>query len=110
LRLQLIGLARGVLSPSFKPEGSIEIRKVAHAFLEMRKRLQGQLTQRTEMLAGVSHDLRTPLTRMRLQLAMMPPSSEVEGLHKDVEEMSNMLEGYLMFARGKGLRNLAKQT
>lgn len=94
---------KGRSFPSFKPEGSIEIRKVAHAFLEMRKRLQGQLTQRTEMLAGVSHDLRTPLTRMRLQLAMMPPSSEVEGLHKDVEEMGNMLEGYLMFARGEGL-------
>ncbi len=94
---------KGRSFPSFKPEGSIEIRKVAHAFLEMRKRLQGQLTQRTEMLAGVSHDLRTPLTRMRLQLAMMPNSSEVEGLQKDVEEMSKMLEGYLMFARGEGL-------
>lgn len=94
---------KGRSFPDFKPEGSNEIRKVAQAFLRMRERLHRQLTQRTEMLAGVSHDLRTPLTRMRLQLAMMPSSSEVEGLHKDVEEMGNMLEGYLTFARGDGL-------
>ena len=94
---------KGRSFPDFKPEGSTEIRKVAQAFLEMRERLHRQLTQRTEMLAGVSHDLRTPLTRMRLQLAMMPLSSEVEGLQKDIEEMSNMLEGYLTFARGEGL-------
>jgi two-component system osmolarity sensor histidine kinase EnvZ len=93
---------KGRSFPYFKPEGSTEIRKVAQAFLNMKERLQKQLTQRTEMLAGVSHDLRTPLTRMRLQLAMMPFSSETEGLQKDVEEMSNMLEGYLTFARGEG--------
>lgn len=94
---------KGRSFPYSKPEGSTEIRKVAHAFLNMRERLQRQLSQRTEMLAGVSHDLRTPLTRMRLQLAMMPPSSETEGLQKDVEEMGKMLEGYLTFARGEGL-------
>lgn len=94
---------KGRSFPFFKPEGSTEIRKVAQAFLNMKERLQRQLTQRTEMLAGVSHDLRTPLTRMRLQLAMMPLSSETEGLQKDVEEMGNMLEGYLTFARGEGL-------
>jgi two-component system osmolarity sensor histidine kinase EnvZ len=94
---------KGRLFPDLKPEGATEIRKVAKAFLGMRERLHRQLTQKTEMLAGVSHDLRTPLTRMRLQLAMMPPSSESEGLQKDVEEMSNMLEGYLTFARGEGL-------
>jgi two-component system osmolarity sensor histidine kinase EnvZ len=94
---------KGRSFPYFKLEGSLEIRKVAHAFLNMRERLQRQLTQRTEMLAGVSHDLRTPLTRMRLQLAMMPHSSETEGLQKDVEEMGKMLEGYLTFARGEGL-------
>ncbi len=94
---------KGRSFPDFKPEGSTEIRKVAQAFLGMKERLHRQLTQRTDMLAGVSHDLRTPLTRMRLQLAMMPLSSEVEGLQKDVEEMSNMLEGYLAFARGDGL-------
>lgn len=94
---------KGRPSPNFKPEGATEIRKVSKAFLGMKERLRRQLTQRTEMLAGVSHDLRTPLTRMRLQLAMMEPSFEVEGLQKDVEEMSNMLEGYLTFARGEGL-------
>jgi two-component system osmolarity sensor histidine kinase EnvZ len=94
---------KGRSFPHFKPEGATEIRKVAQAFLNMKERLQRQLTQRTEMLAGVSHDLRTPLTRMRLQLAMMPLSSETEGLQKDVEEMGKMLEGYLTFARGEGL-------
>lgn len=94
---------KGRSFPYFKPEGSTEIRKVAQAFLNMKERLLRQLTQRTEMLAGVSHDLRTPLTRMRLQLAMMPNSSETEGLQKDVEEMGKMLEGYLTFARGEGL-------
>lgn len=94
---------KGRSFPYSKPEGSTEIRKVAQAFLNMKERLQRQLTQRTEMLAGVSHDLRTPLTRMRLQLAMMPVSSETEGLQKDVEEMGKMLEGYLTFARGEGL-------
>lgn len=94
---------KGRSFPYFKPEGSTEIRKVAQAFLNMKERLQRQLTQKTEMLAGVSHDLRTPLTRMRLQLAMMPVSPETDGLQKDVEEMSKMLEGYLTFARGEGL-------
>lgn len=100
---------KGRSFPDFKPEGSTEIRKVAQAFLGMRERLHRQLTQRTEMLAGVSHDLRTPLTRMRLQLAMMPLSAEAEGLQKDIEEMSNMLEGYLTFARGEGLEE-ARET
>ncbi len=94
---------KGRAFADLKPEGATEVRKVAQAFIRMRERLQRQLTQRTEMLAGVSHDLRTPLTRMRLQLAMMPPSAEVEGLQKDIDEMGNMLEGYLTFARGEGL-------
>jgi len=94
---------KGRSFPAFKPEGAIEIRKVTHAFMNMKERLQRQLTQKADMLAGVSHDLRTPLTRMRLQLAMMMPSPEVDGLQKDIEEMNKMLEGYLTFARGEGL-------
>ena len=88
---------------AFKTEGAIEIRKVARALMTMKERLHQQMTQKTEMLAGISHDIRTSLTRMRLQLAMMRPSSEVEGLQQDVEEMSAMVEGYITFARGEGL-------
>lgn len=99
---------KGRSFPNFKPEGATEIRKVTKAFLEMKARLNRQLTQRLDMLSGVSHDLRTPLTRMQLQLAMMPPSSEVDGLQKDIDEMSQMLEGYLTFARGEGLEETSE--
>ena len=88
--------------PNFKPEGAQEVRQAAAAFLKMRERIQRQITQRTEMLAGVSHDLRTPLTRMRLALDMLGDSPEVEELKTDVAEMETMIEGYLAFARGEG--------
>ena len=87
---------------TFKPEGATEVRQAAQAFNLMRQRIQRQIQQRTEMLAGVSHDLRTPLTRMKLQLAMM---GDIEGradLDEDVAEMERMVEGYLAFARGEG--------
>lgn len=87
--------------PNFKPEGATEVRKAAQAFLTMKERLRRQITQRTEMLAGVSHDLRTPLTRMKLQLAMMDQSVDVKGLITDVSDMERMVEGYLAFARGE---------
>lgn len=93
---------KGRDAPGFKPEGAAEVRQAAAAFLQMRARIQRQISQRTEMLAGVSHDLRTPLTRMRLQLAMLPDSPEVEELKEDVREMETMIEGYLAFARGEG--------
>lgn len=86
----------------FKPEGASEIRQAAHAFLRMRDRIHRQITQRTEMLAGVSHDLRTPLTRMKLQLALMPQTDDINELRADVNEMERMVEGYLAFARGEG--------
>jgi two-component system osmolarity sensor histidine kinase EnvZ len=86
----------------FKPEGAREVRQAASAFLAMRDRIQRQIAQRTEMLAGVSHDLRTPLTRMKLELAMLGDGDGVADLQRDVAEMERMLEGYLAFARGEG--------
>lgn len=85
----------------FKPSGAREIRRAGGAFLVMKDRIQRQIAQRTEMLAGVSHDLRTPLTRMKLQLAMLGDSDEVKDLKRDVIEMEKMVQGYLAFARGQ---------
>ncbi len=88
--------------PDFKLQGATEVRQAAAAFNTMRERIRRQITQRTEMLAGVSHDLRTPLTRMKLQLAMLDEGPEVADLTADVLEMEKMLGGYLAFARGEG--------
>lgn len=85
-----------------KPEGGTEVRQAAVAFNRMQERIRRFLAQRTEMLAGVSHDLRTPLTRMRLALAMMPPGEDAKELSADVDEMERMVDGYLAFARGEG--------
>lgn len=84
----------------FKPSGAVEVRRAGDAFIRMRDRLDRHIRQRTEMLAGVSHDLRTPLTRLKLELAMLhdvPAAAEMQG---DVDEMEDMIEGYLAFARG----------
>ena len=94
--------------PDFKPQGATEVRQAAAAFNRMRARIQRQMTQRTEMLAGVSHDLRTPLTRMKLQLAMLRDAPEIEELKGDVAEMERMVEGYLAFARGEGTERPAE--
>jgi len=93
---------KGRDTPNFKPEGAQEVRQAASAFIEMRDRIQRHITERTKMLAGVSHDLRTPLTRMQLQLALLSEEDGVAELKEDVSEMSRMLEGYLAFARGEG--------
>ena len=85
-----------------KPGGATEVRQAAFAFGQMRQRILRQFSQRTEMLAGVSHDLRTPLTRMKLQLAMLERSPEIKELEDDVHDMQKMIEGYLAFARGEG--------
>lgn len=95
------GFGKGREVADFRPSGAKEVRQAAHAFLRMRERIHRQITQRTEMLAGVSHDLRTPLTRMKLQLAMLGNGSEVSDLKSDVDEMERMVEGYLSFARGQ---------
>lgn len=90
--------------PNFKPEGATEVRQAARAFANMRSRIQRQIDQRTEMLAGVSHDLRTPLTRLRLQVEMLDNAApeDVADIKADVDEMQRMLDGYLAFARGEG--------
>ena len=86
----------------FRSGGAQEVRQAATAFNLMRERIQRQIRQRTDMLSGVSHDLRTPLTRMKLQLAMLGSSLEIDELKADVSEMEKMIEGYLTFARGEG--------
>jgi two-component system osmolarity sensor histidine kinase EnvZ len=93
---------KGRDTPSFKPEGASEVRQAANAFLDMRRRIQRQISQRTDMLAGVSHDLRTPLTRMKLQLELMPDSPDIRDLKSDVQHMQQMVQGYLDFVRGDG--------
>ena len=92
---------RGQDVERFKPAGAREVRQAAHAFLDMRARLKRQLEQRTQLLAGVSHDLRTPLTRLRLQLALMPKSEERDAARRDLADMETALEEYLAFARGQ---------
>jgi two-component system osmolarity sensor histidine kinase EnvZ len=87
-----------------RPEGAIEVRRAATAFNRMQERLRRFLAQRTTMLAGVSHDLRTPLTRLRLSLAMLPetPSGDLAEMTADIEEMEKLIGIYLAFARGEG--------
>ena len=84
----------------FRPRGAREVRQAGHAFLEMKRRIERNLEQRTTMLNGVSHDLRTILTRFKLSLALISQTPEVEDLERDIDEMARMLEGYLAFARG----------
>src|SRR5437660_2949930 len=86
--------------PNFRPRGAREVRRAAQAFLEMKARVERSIEQRTAMLAGVSHDLRTILTRFKLELALLGDSREIEAMKKDVDEMAGMLEAYLAFARG----------
>ena len=86
----------------FRPRGAREVRQAAQAFLEMRERIRQHVEQRTTMLAGVSHDLRTVLTRFKLELALLRDSPEILALRSDVNEMQHMLEDYLAFAKGDG--------
>jgi len=86
--------------PNFRPRGAREVRRAAAAFIEMKTRIERAIEQRTAMLAGVSHDLRTVLTRFKLELALIDTNPEVEAMKKDVDEMARMLEAYLAFARG----------
>jgi two-component system, OmpR family, osmolarity sensor histidine kinase EnvZ len=85
---------------NFRPRGAREVRRAAAAFLEMKGRVERAIEQRTTMLAGVSHDLRTVLTRFKLELALLGSTPETDAIKKDVDEMAGMLEAYLAFARG----------
>ncbi|MBI1359465.1 MAG: histidine kinase [Alphaproteobacteria bacterium] len=92
---------RGEDLPNYKPSGAREVRQAAHSVIRMRNRIRRFIDQRTAMLAGVSHDLRTPLTRLKLELALLPPGSDMKAAKDDIAEMERMLDGYLAFARGE---------
>jgi two-component system osmolarity sensor histidine kinase EnvZ len=96
---------RGV-DADFKPHGAREVRQAAQAFLDMKERLQRHIDQRTALLASVSHDLRTPLTRLKLELALAEPSARTEEMKRDLAEMEHMIDEYLAFARGQGGESL----
>ncbi|WP_440411540.1 ATP-binding protein [Neorhizobium petrolearium] len=92
---------KGQSTEGFSPRGADEIRRAGLAFIQMRERIERQMEQRTTMLAGISHDLRTILTRFRLQLALAGDKPELTGMSQDVEDMQSMLEGYLAFAKSQ---------
>lgn len=92
---------RGEATPRFKPHGAREVRSAARAFMDMRDRISRHIDQRTALLASVSHDLRTPLTRLRLELALAPPFKRQSAMKGDLDEMEHMIDEYLAFARGE---------
>ena len=102
-RLAIIAetFGRGLDAPELKSSGSLEIRQTTNAFNQMRTRIKRFLKQRTDMLAGVSHDLRTPLTRMKLQLSLMKDDDAKRELEHDIKEMTAMLNSYVSFVRGE---------
>jgi two-component system osmolarity sensor histidine kinase EnvZ len=112
LRNQLTPIARmaqaaeafgkGEIVP-FRPRGATEVRAAGQAFLDMRLRIERQIEARTQMLSGVSHDLRTPLTRLKLGLSFLPEEEEVEALKRDVQQMERMVDEFLAFARGDAM-------
>ena len=95
-------IGRGQDISAFKPSGAREVRQAANAFLVMKDRIQSQVEQRTAMLAGISHDLRTPLTRLKLSLNLLGAAEEVDEMKHDVQDMERMIQGYLEFVRGEG--------
>jgi len=101
-----LGLGRE--SEDWQLSGAKEVRLAGRAFQAMRHRITRQMSERTAMLAGVSHDLRTPLTRMRLQTALMPQSAETAALDEDISELEQMIDGYLAFAKGEGRGKICK--
>lgn len=92
---------RGEMQQRFKPHGAREVRAAARAFMDMRDRIQRHIDQRTALLASVSHDLRTPLTRLRLELALAPPFKRAAAMQGDLDQMEHMIDEYLAFAQGE---------
>ena len=92
----------------FRPSGAREIRNAAYEFDRMAKRINRHLNQRSEMLSGISHDLRTPLTRLKLQLAMINNKEISNNMSKDIDEMENMLNDYLQFAKTQAKESTEK--
>ena len=92
---------KGEEDVAFKPHGAREVRRAASAFLDMRERIQRHIDQRTALLASVSHDLRTPLTRLKLELALASPTRETAAMASDLAEMEHMIDEYLAFAQGE---------
>jgi two-component system osmolarity sensor histidine kinase EnvZ len=92
---------RGETRERFKPHGAREVRAAARAFMDMRDRIQRHIDQRTALLASVSHDLRTPLTRLRLELALAPPFKRASAMQGDLDQMEHMIDEYLAFAQGE---------
>ncbi|MEW6597493.1 MAG: ATP-binding protein [Pseudomonadota bacterium] len=97
---------RGEDVKSFKPHGAREVRQAATAFLAMKARIQRHIEQRTTMLAAVSHDLRTPLTRLKLAAELAEPSPRMEAIKGDLADMEHMIDEYLDFARGEGIESM----
>ncbi len=98
---------KGQIVP-YHPSGAIEVRAAGASFLAMRARIERHIEQRTMLLSGVSHDLRTPITRLRLGLSMLEDCPEKEDLLRDVEDMERLIEGFLDFARGNAEDSLAE--
>ncbi|MDB5478208.1 MAG: envZ 2 [Alphaproteobacteria bacterium] len=110
-RLALVAekFGKGIDVPRYKPAGAREVRQAAMAFMDMQDRIKRQIRQRTDMLSGVSHDLRTPLTRLKLELALLPPDIDTKAMQDDIAAMEKMIKGYLDFARSETLENSASR-
>jgi two-component system, OmpR family, osmolarity sensor histidine kinase EnvZ len=94
----------------YRPRGALEVRAAGSAFLDMRQRIERQIEQRTLMLSGVSHDLRAPLTRLKLGLAFLPDDAETAALQRDVRDMERLVDEFLAFARGDATEEAADVT
>ncbi len=103
-------LGKGNNNFKLRPRGSFELRLLAKVFITMRERIKNHIKQRTLMLAGISHDLRTPLTRIKLQIALLKDKNASNSISKDVEEMKEMIESYLAFAKGEGEEKVKNES